>query len=86
VRQHGGLVPCQGELTIRQLRDLLGVGRGTVLGWIYAGKLTGHQTTQGYWHIPWNPGVEAHCRGLIETSPNLRRKHPTQRTDAESAV
>jgi DNA invertase Pin-like site-specific DNA recombinase len=86
VRQHGGLVPCQGELTIRQLRDLLGVGRGMVLGWIYAGKLTGHQTTQGYWHIPWNPSVEAHCRGLIETSPNLRRKHPTQRTDAESAV
>jgi excisionase family DNA binding protein len=86
VRHHGGLVACQGELTIRQLRDQLCINRGVVLGWIHSGKIPAHQTTQGYWHIRWNPAVEARCRELIETAPNLRRKQPTQRTDAESAV
>src|SRR5262249_42048127 len=86
VRHHGGLVACQGELTISQLRDRLGINRGTVLHWIYSGKIPAHQTTQGYWHIPWNPSVEERCRELIETTPNLRRRHPTQRADAEGAV
>ena len=86
VDHYGGLVACQGELTIRQLHTKLGISRGAVLGWIYAGKISAHQTTQGYWHIPWNPTVEARCHELIETTPNLRRKPPTQRTDAESAV
>ncbi|TDB85607.1 helix-turn-helix domain-containing protein, partial [Actinomadura sp. KC216] len=81
-----GAVACQGELTIRQLRDRLGIGRGTVLRWIYEGKLTAHQTTQGYWHIPFDETVEAHCRELIEISPNLRRRQQTQRTDAGDAV
>ncbi len=86
VHQHGGLVACQGELTIRQLRDKLGISRGAVLAWIHSGKIPAHQTTQGYWHIPWNPAIEAHCCELSETALNLRRKQPTQRTDAESAV
>jgi excisionase family DNA binding protein len=86
VHQHGGLVACQGELTIRQLRDTLGISRGAVLAWIHAGKIPAHQTTQGYWHIPWNPATEARCRELSETALNLRRRQPTQRTDAESAV
>jgi len=86
VGHHGGLVPCQGELTIRQLRDKLGVSRGAVLAWIHAGKIPAHQTTQGYWHIPWNPTIKARCRELSQTALNLRRKPPTQRTDAESAV
>lgn len=83
---HGGLVACKGELTIRQLARRLGVGRGAVLGWINTGKIPAHKTTQSYWHIPWNPTTETRCRELIETSPNLRRKPPTQRTNAESAV
>jgi DNA invertase Pin-like site-specific DNA recombinase/predicted site-specific integrase-resolvase len=82
----GGATACQGELTIRQLRDRLGVGRGTVLHWIYTGKLTAHQTTQGYWHIPFDDTVEAHCRQLIEMSPSLRRRQQTQQTDSGGAV
>jgi excisionase family DNA binding protein len=85
-RHHGGLVACQGERTIRQIGQHLGISRGAVLSWIYSGKIEAHQTTQGYWHIPWNPAVEAHCRQMTEKSPNLRRKPRTQRTDAESAV
>jgi excisionase family DNA binding protein len=85
-QQPGEGVACQEELTIRQLRGQLGVGRGTVLGWIHAGELAAHQTTEGYWHIPWDETVETHCRQLIETSPNLRRRQRNQQTDEGGAV
>ena len=82
----GGVAACDGEYTIRQLRGKLGVGRGTVLRWISTGKLTAHQTTQGYWHIPYDPAVEARCRELIETSRHLHRNQPTQPADEGGAV
>jgi len=86
VDHHGGLVACQGELTIRQLHTKLGISRGAILAWITSGKIPAHRTTQGYWHIPWNPTVKARCQELIDTTPSLRKKQPTQRTDAGGAV
>ncbi|MGW3347959.1 helix-turn-helix domain-containing protein [Nonomuraea rubra] len=85
-RKYGGAVACEGELTIRQLQDKLGIGRGTVLRWITTGEITAHQTTQGYWHIPFDAATEAHCRELVDTSPRLGKRPPTQQTDEGGAV
>ncbi|MWA07401.1 recombinase [Actinomadura sp. LD22] len=85
-KERGGAGACDGELSIRQLTIRLGIGRGTVLAWIHAGKLAAHQTAVGYWRIPFDESVEARCREWIAASPRLARRQRTQQTSEGGAV
>jgi len=60
-----------GELTVNQLAEQLGVSAGTVYDWIKTGKLTAHRGPDNRLYIPHGPKVEQQCRERVANSVHL---------------
>ena len=79
-----------GEMTPRQVAQLIGVSTGTIHYWINAGYLTARRGPAGRWCIPFPPDVEAACRERAagsahqhrDTDPAPRREHELSIADA----
>jgi hypothetical protein len=76
-----------GELTPRQVAQLIGVSTGTIHYWINAGYLAARRGPAGRWCIPFPPDVEAACRNRGAGSPH--QHHDTgqaPRCDGELSI
>jgi DNA invertase Pin-like site-specific DNA recombinase len=73
-----------GELTVTQLAERLGVSDGTIYDWIRAGKLTARRGPANRLYIPYGPDVEQDCRVLVMNSAHL--PHETKIRAAGGAV
>lgn len=62
-----------GELTVSELAERLGVSGGTVYDWIRTGKITARRGPANRLYIPYGPDVEQECRELITNSVH---QHP----------
>jgi predicted DNA-binding transcriptional regulator AlpA len=62
-----------GELTPRQVAQLIGVSTGTIHYWINAGYLSARRGPAGRWCIPFPPDVEAACRDRAAGSAHQHR-------------
>lgn len=60
-----------GELTVSQLAEHVGVSDGTVYDWIRTGKLHGRRGPGNRLYLPFGPEVEQDCRALITNSVHL---------------
>jgi DNA invertase Pin-like site-specific DNA recombinase len=60
-----------GELTVNQLAETLGVSDGTVYAWINTGKLAARRGPANRLYIPCPPEVEQQCRRLVANSVHL---------------
>ena len=60
-----------GELTVSQIAQRLGVSDGTVYTWIETGKLTARRGPGNRLYIPYGPDVEQDCRQLVASSVHL---------------
>jgi DNA invertase Pin-like site-specific DNA recombinase len=59
-----------GELTPRQVAELIGVSTGSVHYWINAGYLAARRGPAGRWCIPFDPEVERACHARAAGSPH----------------
>ena len=76
-----------GELTPRQVAELLGVSTGTVHYWITTGFLPARRGPAGRWCIPFPPQVENACRQRATGSPHQHTDiDPTPPTDDEYSI
>jgi DNA invertase Pin-like site-specific DNA recombinase len=60
-----------GELTVAQIAETLGVSAGAVYDWIRAGKLTTRRGPTNRLYIPFPPEVEQQCRKRVQNSVHL---------------
>ncbi len=60
-----------GEVTVADLAERLGISPGTIYDWIRAGKLHGRRGPGNRLNIPFGPEVEQQCRGLVANSVHL---------------
>ena len=60
-----------GELTVGQIADRLGVSDGTVYAWIETGKLAARRGPANRLYIPYGPDVERQCRQRVANSVHL---------------
>lgn len=60
-----------GEQTVTEIAEQLGVSDGTVYAWINTGKLTARRGPGNRLYIPYGPDVEQDCRQLIANSVHL---------------
>ncbi len=60
-----------GEVTVTQLAERLGVSHSVVYAWISTGKLTARRGPANRIHIPFPPQVEQQCRKLVTESIQL---------------
>src|SRR6188472_4066979 len=60
-----------GELTVNQIAERLGISDGTVYAWIETGKLTARRGPANRLYIPFPAEVEQHCRQLVASSVHL---------------
>ena len=60
-----------GELTVTQIAQRLGISDGTVYDWISTGKLTARRGPAKRFYIPYGPDVEQDCRQLVANSVHL---------------
>jgi DNA invertase Pin-like site-specific DNA recombinase len=60
-----------GELTVSQIAETLGVSTGTVYAWINTGKLTARRGPTNRLYIPFPPDIEQQCRQLVANSVHL---------------
>ena len=60
-----------GEQTVTQIAERLGVSDGTVYAWINTGKLTARRGPANRLYIPYGPDVEQDCRQLVANSVHL---------------
>jgi DNA invertase Pin-like site-specific DNA recombinase len=60
-----------GELTVSQIAETLGVSAGTVYAWINTGKLNARRRPANRLYIPFPPDVEQQCRQLVASSVHL---------------
>jgi len=63
-----------GELTVRQTAQTLGISTGTVYDWISAGKLTARRGPADRLYIPFPPEVEQQSRERVLNSVHLPAK------------
>jgi len=76
-----------GELTPRQVAQIVGVSAGTIHYWINAGYLTARRGPAGRWAIPFPPGVEAACRDRAAGSAHQHRDtDPAPRREQELSI
>jgi DNA invertase Pin-like site-specific DNA recombinase len=76
-----------GELTPRQIAQLIGVSTGTVHYWVNAGYLTARRGPAGRWCIPFPPDVEAACRDRAAGSAHQHRDtDPAPRREEELSI
>jgi excisionase family DNA binding protein len=60
-----------GELTVSQIAQRLGVSDGTIYHWIEVGQLTGRRGPGNRLYIPYGPDVEQDCRKRVANSVHL---------------
>jgi len=60
-----------GELTVTQTAQRLGISDGTVYDWISTGKLTARRGPANRLYIPYAPNVQQNCRQLVANSVHL---------------
>jgi hypothetical protein len=60
-----------GELTVKQTAERVGVSVGTVYAWISTGKLVARRGPASRLYIPFPPHVEQQCRTLVASSVHL---------------
>jgi DNA invertase Pin-like site-specific DNA recombinase len=60
-----------GEQTVGQIAETLGVSDGTVYAWITTGKLTARRGPANRLYIPFPPEVEQQCRERVQNSVHL---------------
>jgi hypothetical protein len=60
-----------GELTVSQTAETLGVSIGTVYDWIRNGKLDARRGLANRLYIPFPPEVEQQCRERVQNSVHL---------------
>jgi excisionase family DNA binding protein len=60
-----------GELTVNQTAEKLGVSTGTVYDWIHTGKLAARRRPANRLYIPFQPHVEQQCRERVQNSVHL---------------
>jgi recombinase/recombinase-like zinc beta ribbon protein/resolvase-like protein/helix-turn-helix protein len=60
-----------GEQTVGQIAERLGVSDGTVYAWITTGKLTARRGPANRLYIPFPPEVEQQCRERVQNSVHL---------------
>jgi excisionase family DNA binding protein len=76
-----------GELTPRQVAELVGVSVGTVHYWITSGYLPARRGPAGRWCIPFPPEVEQACRDRAGSSAHQHRDtDPGSRRDGELSI
>jgi len=76
-----------GEITPRQVAELVGVSTGTVHYWINAGYLTARRGPAGRWCIPFPPEAEAACRDRAVGSAHQHRvTDPAPRREQELSI
>ena len=73
-----------GELTVRQLAERLGVSAWTIYDWISTGKLAARHAPADRLYIAFGPHLEQQCRERVQNSVRLRAK--TQISAAGGAV
>lgn len=60
-----------GELTVSQIAETLGVSDGTVYDWVRAGKLAARRGPANRLYIPFPPEVAQQCRERVQNSVHL---------------
>jgi DNA invertase Pin-like site-specific DNA recombinase len=76
-----------GELTPRQVAQLIGVSTGTIHYWINAGYLLARRGPASRWCIPFPPDVEAACRDRAAGSAHQHRDtDPAPRRQQELSI
>ncbi|MGO9973931.1 MAG: helix-turn-helix transcriptional regulator [Solirubrobacteraceae bacterium] len=70
-----------GELTVKQVAERLGVSTTAIYHWIADDKLPTHRGYHNQLCIPFPPEVEQQCRERARNSPRLRAKRKTQRKE-----
>ncbi|QCX82442.1 Helix-turn-helix domain protein (plasmid) [Streptomyces sp. YIM 121038] len=60
-----------GEVSVDQAAQILGISANAVYYWLTHGRLSGRKEPGGRWCIPWNEQVEAACRSQIDASGHL---------------
>jgi excisionase family DNA binding protein len=60
-----------GELTVSQVAERLGVSDGTVYGWVSTGKLAARRGPRNRLFVAFDPAVEQDCRRLVANSVHL---------------
>jgi DNA invertase Pin-like site-specific DNA recombinase len=76
-----------GELTPRQVAQIIGVSTGTIHYWINAGYLPARRGPAGRWCIPFPPEVEAACRDRAAGSAHQHRDtDPAPRREQELTI
>ena len=68
---YAGSYARDGELTVSQLAERLGVSDGTVYAWIETGKLAARRGPANRLYIPFPPEIEQQCRRLVTESIHL---------------
>jgi excisionase family DNA binding protein len=70
-----------GELTVSQVAERLGVSTTVIYHWIARGKLLARRGYHNQLCIPFPPQVEQQCRERVRNSPRLRAKPKTGRKE-----
>ena len=63
-----------GELTVHEIAETLGISDGTIYDWISTGKLTVRRGPANRLYIPFPPQVEQQCRERVQNSVHLPAK------------
>ncbi|HWE59642.1 MAG TPA: recombinase family protein [Solirubrobacteraceae bacterium] len=69
-----------GELTVSQTANTLGVSVGTIYAWISTGKLAAHRGPGNRLYIPFGPEVEQQSRERVQNSVHLPAETKTRAT------
>jgi excisionase family DNA binding protein len=70
-----------GELTVTQVADRLGVSRDLIYSWISDGKLAARRGPRNRLYVPFPPEVERQCRQRITNSPRLTSSRSQNTTE-----
>ena len=73
-------LPRDGELTVDQLAEQLGISRGAIYYWMRRGYLQARRDDTGRLYIPFPPKVEQQCRERVHNSV-----HPPAQTKTATA-
>ncbi|MGO9905426.1 MAG: hypothetical protein ACLP4R_18820 [Solirubrobacteraceae bacterium] len=66
----------EGELSVRQVAETLGIPAAIIYDWISTGKLAARRGPDSRLHIPFSPKVEQQCRERIADSSRIRKPKP----------
>jgi predicted DNA-binding transcriptional regulator AlpA len=66
----------EGELSVRQVAETLGISAAIIYDWINTGKLAARRGPNGRLSIPFPPTVEQQSRQRIADSRHVRKPKP----------